>query len=73
MDLCSAHEASGRGVPTVLITGRNDTATRRLIQEAHAVAALFKRVDERTLCEAITRALSRKTTLSKIPKFSYYR
>ena len=63
MDLCSAHEASGRGLPTVLITGRNHTATRRLIQEAHPVAALFKRVDERTLCEAITRALSQNDSV----------
>jgi FixJ family two-component response regulator len=41
-----------------LITGRNDFATQRLIVEADAVAALFKPVDERTLFDAIRRALA---------------
>jgi FixJ family two-component response regulator len=57
-ELCSALTASGRGLPAVLVTGRNDFATQRLIEEAHAVAALFKPVDERTLFDAITRALA---------------
>jgi CheY-like chemotaxis protein len=56
-ELCAALAASGRGLPAVLITGRNDSATQRLIEEAHPVAALFKPVDERTLFEAIARAL----------------
>jgi FixJ family two-component response regulator len=58
-ELCAALAASGRGLPAVLITGRNDSATQRLIEEAHPVAALFKPVDERTLFEAIARALDR--------------
>jgi len=57
-ELCSALVASGRGLPTVLITGRNDSATQRLIEKAHPVAALFKPVEERALFDAIARALA---------------
>jgi CheY-like chemotaxis protein len=41
-ELCSALAVSGRGLPSILITGRNDSATQRLIEQAHPVAALFK-------------------------------
>ena len=57
-ELCSALAASGRGRPAILITGRNDYATQRLIEKAHAVASLFKPFDERTLFDAIARALT---------------
>jgi CheY-like chemotaxis protein len=57
-ELCSALAASGRGLPAVLITGRNDSASQRLIEQAHPVAALFKPVDERALFDAIARALA---------------
>lgn len=56
-ELCSALAASGRGLPAILITGRNDFATQRLIAKAQVVAALFKPVDERALFDAIARAL----------------
>jgi CheY-like chemotaxis protein len=58
-ELCSALTASGHDLPVVLITGRDDSSTRRLIEQAHAVAALFKPVDERALFDAIARALAR--------------
>lgn len=64
-ELCSALTASGRGLPTVLITGRNDFATQRLIEEAHAVAALFKPIDERVLFDAIAQALALSGTDSR--------
>jgi FixJ family two-component response regulator len=48
-----------RALPAVLITGRNDSASQRLIEQAHLVAALFKPVDERALFDAISRALAR--------------
>jgi FixJ family two-component response regulator len=63
--LCSALKASGRGLPAVLITGRNDFATQRLIEGADAVAALFKPVDERALFDAIARALAPSETESR--------
>ena len=47
------------GLPAILITGRNDSAAQRLIEEANAVAALFKPVDERALFDAIASALAR--------------
>jgi CheY-like chemotaxis protein len=64
-ELCSALTASGRGLPSVLITGRNDLATQRIIEEARAVAALFKPIDERTLFDAITQALALSRTESR--------
>ena len=64
-ELCSALAASGRGLPAILITGRNDSATQRLIEQAHPVAALFKPVDERTLFDAIARALALSGNESK--------
>jgi two-component system response regulator FixJ len=64
-ELCSALTASGRGLPSVLITGRNDLATQRIIEEARAVAALFKPIDERALFDAITQALALSRTESR--------
>jgi FixJ family two-component response regulator len=58
IELCSALAASGRGLPAILITGRNDLATQRLIEKTQVVAALFKPVDERTLFDAIARAIA---------------
>jgi FixJ family two-component response regulator len=57
-ELCSVLAASGRGLPAILITGRNDVATQRLIAKAQVVASLFKPVDERALFDAIARALA---------------
>ena len=37
-ELCSALAASGHGLPAVLITGRDDSTTHRLIGKAHPVA-----------------------------------
>jgi FixJ family two-component response regulator len=58
IELCSALAASGRGLPAILITGRNDLATQRLIEKTQVVAALFKPVDERTLFDAIACAIA---------------
>jgi FixJ family two-component response regulator len=58
VELCERLVESGRGLPTIMITGRNDAETRRLIALARPVAALFKPVDEGALLEAINRALA---------------
>ena len=50
--------ALGRGLPAILITGRNDLATQRLIAKVQVVASLFKPVDEGALFDAIARALA---------------
>jgi len=56
-ELCKTLALSGRWVPAILMTGRNDSTTRKLIHQAHPVVALFKPFDERTLLEAIRDAL----------------
>ncbi len=58
VELCEALAESGRGLPAILITGRTDAETRRLLERAHPIAALFKPVDERLLLEAVARALA---------------
>jgi FixJ family two-component response regulator len=65
IELCNALAESGRGLPAILMTGRNDSATRRRIAEAHAIATLVKPVDERTLFDAIKRALALSGTTSR--------
>jgi FixJ family two-component response regulator len=58
IELCKALAASGRRLAAILITGRNEAETQRLIEKSHPVAVLFKPVDERTLLEAVTQALA---------------
>jgi FixJ family two-component response regulator len=58
-ELCSALTASGHDLPVVLITGRDDSTTQGLIEQAHPVATLFKPVDEQALFDAIARAFAR--------------
>jgi FixJ family two-component response regulator len=55
--LYDALESSGRALPTILITGRSDGETARLIANSNAVAVLFKPVDQAPLLEAIGKAL----------------
>jgi FixJ family two-component response regulator len=55
VELCRALAASGRALPTILITGRNDEMTRRLIDKSDAITVLFKPVDEVPLLDAISR------------------
>jgi FixJ family two-component response regulator len=57
IQLCETLMQSGRGLPAIIITGCDDAETRRLIAQAHPVAALFKPIDRRTLLESIYRAL----------------
>jgi FixJ family two-component response regulator len=57
IELCETLARSGRSLPAIIITGRNDAETRRVIVRAHPVATLFKPIDERTLLDAIDRAL----------------
>lgn len=58
IELCEQLAESGRGLPTIMITGRNDAETRRLVEQAHPVALLLKPVEEKVLLEAIDRALA---------------
>ena len=48
---------SGRGLPTILITGRTDARTRLLAAQSDPIALLFKPFEEELLLHAIDRAL----------------
>jgi FixJ family two-component response regulator len=58
IELCHRLAQSGRELPAILITGRNDVATQRLAGSIRSVAVLYKPIDERPLLDAITRALA---------------
>jgi FixJ family two-component response regulator len=57
VELCEELARRGRGLPAILISGRDDAATRNLVQRTPALAVLFKPIDEGDLLPAIARAL----------------
>jgi FixJ family two-component response regulator len=54
--LCRNLIASGRHLPTLLMSGRDDQETRQIMRESNPTASLFKPFDERTLLRAIQKA-----------------
>jgi hypothetical protein len=44
-------------LPTILISGRDDPQTRKIIREAKPIASLLKPFDEKSLLRAIRKAL----------------
>lgn len=58
VDLYASLAASGRSMPTVLMTARDDESTRNLVAEVGATAILYKPFDEEVLLDAIARALT---------------
>jgi FixJ family two-component response regulator len=58
IEMCDVLKGSGRGLPTILITGRTDARTRALAAQSDAVAVLFKPFDEEPLLDAIARAIA---------------
>jgi FixJ family two-component response regulator len=58
VELCHALAISGRPLPTILITGRNDEITHRLVENSEAIAVLYKPIDEVPLLHAIARSLN---------------
>jgi len=58
VELIGVLNESQRGLPVIMISGRNDAETKRLIDRSHPVAALFKPIDEKALFEAIDCALA---------------
>lgn len=58
VDLCDRMAASGRCLPTILMTARDDASTRKLTAKAGATAILYKPFDEDVLIDAIARALA---------------
>lgn len=57
-ELCHTLAVTGRALPTILITGRNDELTRLLVEGSEAVAVLYKPIDELHLMDAISRYLN---------------
>ena len=58
VELSHTLAVTGRRLPTILITGRNDEMTRRLVEKSEAITVLFKPIDEVPLLDAISRCLS---------------
>jgi FixJ family two-component response regulator len=58
VELCDALSRAGVELPYILITGRNDAATLRLIEKSHALAVLYKPFDEVPLLDAVACAVA---------------
>ena len=65
IDLCRSLAGSGRHLPTVLISGRDDDQTRQMMRKAKPIASLLKPFDEKKLLSAIRKALPRDSNLPK--------
>ena len=61
IEMCEVLKGSGRGLPTILITGKSDARTRSLAAQSEAVAVLFKPFEEDPLLDAIASALALST------------
>ena len=57
VELCRSLAASGRQMPTILMSGLDDEKTRQIMREAKGVASLFKPFDEKALLRTIRMAL----------------
>ena len=57
IELCRNLTASGRRLPTILISGREDEQTRQMMRKAKPIASLLKPFDEKELLSAIRKAL----------------
>jgi FixJ family two-component response regulator len=49
--------ASGHRLPTILMSGRDDEATRQMMLDAQPIAGLFKPFDQKALLQTIRKAL----------------
>jgi FixJ family two-component response regulator len=52
---------AGKHLPTILMSGRNDEETRRMMREAKPVASLFKPFDQAALLRAIGKAIPERS------------
>jgi len=56
VELCRKLAASGRKLPTILMTAHSDPRTRMLVARANPIATLYKPIDEESLLGAIAAA-----------------
>lgn len=61
IELCRSFTAAGRCLQIILISGRDDQQTRKMMREANPVASLLKPFDEKTLLAAIWKALPNRS------------
>jgi FixJ family two-component response regulator len=57
VELCRHLSTAGSHLPAILMSGRDDEQTRRLMREAKPIACLFKPFDEAKLLRAIRKAM----------------
>jgi len=63
IELCKKMTEARRPLPTILISGRDDPQTRKLMREAKPIASLIKPFDEKNLLRAIRKALPNQSNL----------
>ena len=64
IELCRSLAGSGRNLPIVLISGRDDDQTRQMMRKANPIASLLKPFDEKKLLSAIRKALRSGSSLA---------
>jgi len=68
IELCRKMIESGRSLPTILISGRDDPQTRKIIREAKPIASLLKPFDEKSLLRAIRKSVARSFESSQLKR-----
>jgi len=63
IELCRSLAASGRHLPTILISARDDSQTLKMMRDANPIASLLKPFDEKHLLLAIRKALPNVSNL----------
>ena len=63
IELCHSLAASGRYLPTILMSGLDDEQTTQIMREAGPIACLFKPFEEKQLIRAIRKALNKRANL----------
>ena len=61
VELYETLAAGGCRLPVIMITGRNDSRTHRLLKRVKAVGVLFKPFEDSVFLETLCRALSLST------------
>ena len=64
IELCKKMTEACRPLPTILISGRDDAQTKKLMREAKPIASLIKPFDEKSLLRAIRKALPNQMNLA---------
>jgi FixJ family two-component response regulator len=63
IELCLSLAASGRNLPTILMSARDDRTTRQIMRQVKPIAQIFKPFDEQNLLRVIGRALRKGPNL----------